>query len=287
MIATAIVAVHCAEIPRARALLRRAAFHAREKQTYLLRAQRGEKRFREVEGTWRGQRARLTAIIEDDEAVLEHRERAEYHAELEASYRRAAWYPWYLAPAEEPFRPDGWKHSPEWLRAKAEGYRSLEEAFRRLAARADEQGAPERAREYLRIAERDARIASDYDRGAEEARRLVGSNRSGPRDNDALGAESSRQTGDPRSPGHVDGHVLRLSAGGRLVTLLPAGPPPLPSRVLPGPWPGMEKAKPQDSAVPSPTRNPPVPDKTLPGPIPDTGPESSKADSETEATEGS
>ena len=50
------------------------------------------------------------------EAAPELEERVAYHAALEARYRRAARYPWILAPTEQRFMPDDRIWPPEWLR---------------------------------------------------------------------------------------------------------------------------------------------------------------------------
>ena len=79
MIATAVVAVLCWGTPRARALDRRAAFHAREKQECLVWAQC-------VEGFHQRRICTTHEVLvlmeEDYEAIRDLRERAAYHADL-------------------------------------------------------------------------------------------------------------------------------------------------------------------------------------------------------------
>jgi len=108
------------------------------------------------------------------EAIPDLRERAAYHAELEVMYRRAAHYPWILAPTEKPFMPDDRNRAPEWLRAKAEAYKSLERDRRALARLAEDQRKPKYAAEHLRLAEEDARRAADYKRRATRIESLYG-----------------------------------------------------------------------------------------------------------------
>jgi hypothetical protein len=184
MIVTAVVAVLCWGTLRAQALERRAAFHAREKQSCLQRAQ-------DVEGGSRPllqeKKRRLCgplevfAIVaeleEAYEAAPELRERAAYHAELEASYRRASRHPWIQVPPEKPFIPDDRIRSPEWLRTKAEAYRSLESDRRDLAKSFEEWRKPDQAEEQLRRAEEDARNAAEYDRRARQVRGIDGLDR--------------------------------------------------------------------------------------------------------------
>ncbi len=165
MIATAFVAVLCSGILRAQAFMRRASFHGREKQICLQQALDAEKAhqwMKERGGDWCGSRLLLIEIAEDYESVPDLRERAAYHAELEAMYRRAARYPWIRVPAEKPFIPDDRIRSPEWLRAKAEAYRSLETVRREFANCVGSS----RAQEQIRIAEEHARTATDYERRA-------------------------------------------------------------------------------------------------------------------------
>jgi hypothetical protein len=169
MIATAVVAVLLGGVLRAQALQRRTAYHAREKQSCLQRAQLAEKQYRWMQqegGTWCGSRILLIEIKEEYEETPELWERAAYHAGLEAQYRRAARYPWLLAPAERPFVPDDRNHPPEWLRAKAEAYKSLESRWRHLA---EGQRQPDQTAVFSRRAEEDARRRADYDRRAKQA----------------------------------------------------------------------------------------------------------------------
>jgi hypothetical protein len=188
LIVTAVFAVLCWGTLRAQALERRAAFHAREKQSCLQRAQGVEGASRpllqEHKGRFCGPTegfAIFAELEEACEAAPELRERAAYHAELEVSYRRASRYPWIQAPAEKPFKPDDRIRSPEWLRAKAEAYKSLESDRRDLAKSFEELRKPKQAEEQLRIAEEDARTAAVYDRRARQVRGIDGLDRWGGR----------------------------------------------------------------------------------------------------------
>jgi hypothetical protein len=172
MVATAFAAVLCWGTLRATALQRRAAFHAQEKQSCLQQAQAAEKDYQSLkqrlnEGSCEP-RGLMLEIAEDFEAAPELRERAVYHAELEARYRRTARYPWMLAPSQKPFIPDDRIRSFEWLRDKAEAYRSLESARREYAKYILGQG--KQSEQQLRIAASHATMAAEYDRRA----RLVG-----------------------------------------------------------------------------------------------------------------
>jgi hypothetical protein len=125
---------------------------------------------KEEGGTWCGPVVLLVEIAEDYEAAPELRERAAYHAELETKYRWAARYPWLFAPAETPFIPDDRNRPPEWLRAKAEAYKSLESVRRYHAKLAEEQGQREQAASFICGAEEDASRAADYDQRAKRVR---------------------------------------------------------------------------------------------------------------------
>jgi hypothetical protein len=173
MVATAFAAVLSGGILRAQALQRRAAFHAWEKQSCLQKTRAAEKEYRwmqEEGGRWCGSRVLFVEIEEDYEAAPELRERAAYHSHWEAAYRRAARYPWLSAPAETSFVPDDRMRSPDWLRAKAQTYRTLERTRRGLAGSADSP----RSKEQILLAEADARAASDYDRRARQRECLNG-----------------------------------------------------------------------------------------------------------------
>ncbi len=81
-------------------------------------------------------------------------------------------------------------------------------------------------------------------------------------------AETEPSPDEPRRPRDRDGHARRVSLDSSLSAAMRS--PPLPSRVLPGPPPSMEDARPGEPA--STSRTPPVPSKLLPGPIPGDGP---------------
>ena len=174
MIVAAIVALFCWGGSRARALERRAVFHAVEEAACLLEAQRAEAAYQSKTKwapDWCGPRSHLIEIQEDFAAATELRERADYHAQMEAKYRRAADYFWINVAPEKPFAPDDRGRSPGWLRARAEAYESLEKARRQVAASAEAQGTTEWATQEIRRAERHAQVASDYRRRAALAER--------------------------------------------------------------------------------------------------------------------
>ena len=175
IVATAFVAVVCWGMLRARALERRAEFHAGEHQACLQRATIAVNRYQtEREACVLLPRTALIEIAEDFEAAPELRELAEYHADLANLYRRAVCYPWMLVPAEKPFVPNDRNRASEWLRAKAEAYKSLEHDRREFARLAEDRREPKYAAEHLRLAEEDARIAADYKRRARRIESLYG-----------------------------------------------------------------------------------------------------------------
>ena len=171
MVATAIVAAVCGEALRVHALQLRVAFHAREKQSCLRRAQAIEieqRRWEKAKDRWCGLADIFVEMEELYEAIPVLRERAAYHAELEAKHRRAVLYPWILAPAEKPFLPDDRARSPGWLRARAKAYQSLEQGRRALAKIYEERGELDVAAIHIRRAEEHAEAVSDYDRRARQ-----------------------------------------------------------------------------------------------------------------------
>jgi hypothetical protein len=76
--------------------------------------------------------------------------------------RQAGRHPWRRVPAEKPFVSDERLRPAEWLFAKAKAYRDLERARRRLAGMWAE-SAGDSAEEQIRIADKHARTASDYE----------------------------------------------------------------------------------------------------------------------------
>ncbi len=75
--------------------------------------------------------------------------------------------------------------------------------------------------------------------------------------------ESGGEPSRPRAPGRVAASMRRVSAAAVPVSVLTS--PPLPSRVLPGPWPGGNGPGLREPVLSSTT--PPIPNKILPGPI--------------------
>jgi hypothetical protein len=171
MIAVAAVAVLCWGTLRAHALERRAAFHAREKQECLVWAEGAEKFHQGYSCTTHEIRIYME---ERYEAIPDLRERAAYHAELEAMYRLAARYPWIPPPTEKPFIPDDRNRTPGWLRARAEAFKSLERQRRDFANSAEDQRKPQHVADELRLADEDARRAADYERRARGIESLYG-----------------------------------------------------------------------------------------------------------------
>ena len=165
MVVAAIVAVLTWGISRAQALERRSAFHSSEKQSCLQEATAAEKRYHQFmeAGCILLPKAAVLEIAEDYEAAPELRERAEYHAQLEALYRRAARYAWIPVQVEKPFAPDGRLHSPEWLRTKANAYRRLAVARREAAKLLIGSSG---AKAWHHIADQHMKAAADYDRRA-------------------------------------------------------------------------------------------------------------------------
>lgn len=169
MIATAVLAALCALAMRADALQRRAAFHAQEQQWLMQEANVWETEYRRLsDGRYCGD----PIVIVETNALLRFvvpqlLKRAAYHAELVVRYRRAALYPWILAPAERPFVPDI-RQDPAWLRARADDFRSLESRCRDSAKVSEKAGELDVTAGHIRRAQEYARSASDYDRRAME-----------------------------------------------------------------------------------------------------------------------
>lgn len=166
MVATAILATLCWAVVRADALHRRAAFHAHEQQWLTQEANRWETEYHRL---W-DERHRYCgdpAVIFVTRALFRFAvpqllKRAAYHAELAVRYRRAARYPWFLAPAERPFVPDV-RDDRKWLRARASEFRLFERDCRDMAKVSERAGELDMAARHIRRAEEYAGVASAYD----------------------------------------------------------------------------------------------------------------------------
>jgi hypothetical protein len=169
MVAVVLVAVVMWAEMRRQRLRHRAAFHAGEKRVCLVVAQRSEKLYalrKVLMQTGAISQSIWLATREELEEALELRDRAAYHARLELACRWAMDRPWAFVPAETPFVPDDHQRSASWLLDKSQRYTELEQEHRLLARAMKTKGYPQQAEEEIRLADQDAKRASDYLRRA-------------------------------------------------------------------------------------------------------------------------